>query len=265
MRDLPVRGERVRELGLRLPPRRMAPLQAGRPLKRWRYVGVYRPELMLCVGDAHVAGVRQRWWAIALPDGTLLEGRRGVRLRPGRVEAGGVIELELDESAGVEVVSPHGRSWVWTRKQGGVPVRGRVTVAGRTHELDGDDGFVDDSAGYHARHTAWRWSAGVGRADDGTPVAWNLVDGVHDAAAASERTLWLDGEPREVAPQEFAADLTRVGELDFREWAARAARTNVGIMRNRYRQPFGEFGGLLPGGVRLAEGYGVMEEHDVLW
>jgi len=96
-------------------------------------------------------------------------------------------------------------------------------------------------------------------------VAWNLVDGVHDAAAASERTLWLDGEPREVAPQEFAADLTRVGELDFREWAARAARTNVGIMRNRYRQPFGEFGGLLPGGVRLAEGYGVMEEHDVLW
>src|SRR6185436_17121481 len=135
MRDLPVRGERVRDLGLRLPPRRMAPLRAGRPLKRWRYVGVYRPELMLCVGEAHVAGVRQRWWAIALPDGTLLEGRRGVRLRPGRVQAGDVIDLELDEGAGVEVVSPHGRSWVWTRKQGGVPVRGEVRVNGRTHAL----------------------------------------------------------------------------------------------------------------------------------
>jgi hypothetical protein len=243
----------------------MAPLRAGRPLKRWRYVGVYRAELMLCVGEAHVAGVRQRWWAIALPDGTLLEGRRRVRLRPGRVQAGDVIDLELDEGAGVEVVSPHGRSWVWTRKQAGVPVRGQVRVKGRTHALEGGDGFIDDSAGYHARHTAWRWSAGIGRAEDGRPVAWNLVDGVHDVDAASERTVWLDGEPQEVPPQEFAADLSRVGELDFREWAAREARANLGIMRNSYRQPFGEFSGRLPGGLRLEEGYGVMEEHDVLW
>ena len=36
-------------------------------------------------------------------------------------------------------------------------------------------------------------------------------------------------------------------------------------MRNRYRQPFGEFSGTLPCGFALAEGYGVMEEHDVLW
>jgi hypothetical protein len=265
MRDLPVRGPGVRDLALRLPPRRMTPLRAGRPLKRWRYVGVYRPDVMLCVGDARVAGVRQRWWAVALPEGTLLEGRRGVRLAPGRVEAGGTIELELDEGDGVEVVSPHGRSWVWTRKQAGVPVRGRVRAAGRTFELDGEDGFVDDSAGYHARHTAWRWSAGVGRAEDGRRVAWNLVDGVHDAGAASERTVWVDGEPHEVPAQAFAADLSRVGELDFREWSARDARVNLGLVRNRYRQPFGEFSGLLPGGLPLAEGYGVMEEHDVLW
>jgi Domain of unknown function (DUF2804), C-terminal len=265
MRDLPVRGEAVRALGLRIPPSRMAPLQAGRPLKRWRYVGVYRPDLMLCVGDARVAGVRQRWWAVTLPDGTLEEGHRGVRLGTGRVEAGGVIDLQLDEGAGVEVASPHGRGWVWTRKQAGVPVRGRVRAGGRTHELSGTDGFIDDSAGYHARHTSWRWSAGVGRAADGRRVAWNLVDGVHDLGAASERTVWVDGEPHEVPPQEFAADLSRVGELDFREWSAREARMNLGIMRNRYRQPFGEFSGRLPGGLPLSEGYGVMEEHDVRW
>jgi len=75
----------------------------------------------------------------------------------------------------------------------------------------------------------------------------------------------VDGEPHEVPPQEFAADLSRVGDLDFREWSAREARVNLGLMRNRYRQPFGEFSGRLPGGLRLAEGYGVMEEHDVLW
>ena len=36
-------------------------------------------------------------------------------------------------------------------------------------------------------------------------------------------------------------------------------------MRSRYRQPFGTFSGVLPNGVRLAEGYGVMEDHDVRW
>jgi Protein of unknown function (DUF2804) len=265
LRDLPVRGPGVRELGLRLPPARMAAQHAGRPLKRWRYVGVYRPDLMLCVGAARVAGIPQRWWAVALPDGTLVEGHRGVELGVGRVRVRGVLDLELGERGPVEVVSPHGRSYIWTRKQAPVHVRGRVRVGERSLELDGDDGFVDESAGYHARRTAWRWSAGIGRTDAGQRVAWNLVDGVHDADSASERTVWIDGEPHEVPHQEFAADLSRVGGLAFREWSARVSRVNLGLMRNRYRQPFGEFSGELPCGLRLAEGHGVMEEHDVLW
>src|SRR5215207_6745912 len=158
MRSLPERGPDVHGLGLPLPPARMAPLRAGRPLKRW--------------------------WAVALPDGRLVEGRRGVRLADGRVEAGDPIQLQLEEGDGVEVVSPHGRSYVWTRKQAPLRARGVVRAAGRVFELDGDDGFIDDSAGYHARHTAWRWSAGVGRTEDGRRVAWNLVDGVHDLSAA---------------------------------------------------------------------------------
>ena len=265
MRDLPTRGPAVRRLGLPLPPLPMPALSRGRPLKRWRYVGVYRPDVMLCIGDARVAGIRQRWWAVALPDGSLFEGRGRIRVQVGRAEQGVAIELELRETEGVEIVSPHGGSWIWTRKQAGVPVRGQVRVNGRAFSLDGDYGFVDESAGYHARHTAWRWSAGIGRAEDGRPVAWNLVDGVHDALEDSERTVWIDGEPREVPPQAFADDLSGVGELRFREWSAREARVNLGLMRNRYRQPFGEFSGRLPGGLALAEGYGVMEEHDVLW
>ena len=87
---LPRRGAGVRELGLPLPPARMPPLRAGRPLKRWRYAGVYTPELMLCVGDARVAGLPQRWWAVALPDGRLFERttqrRGGVRLSRERVQ-----------------------------------------------------------------------------------------------------------------------------------------------------------------------------------
>lgn len=272
MTGLPVRGPAVRELGLPLPPARMPLLNAGRPLKRWRYVAVFRADLMLCVAEARVAGMPQRWWAVALPDGTL-EGRTtqlraGVRVAPGqvRVEADDVlIELRLREGEGVEVASPHGRSWIWTRKQALVPVRGRVRLGERQWEVDGPDGFVDDSAGYHARHTVWHWSAGLGRTRDGQPVAWNLVDGLHDSPAGSERTVWVEGEPHGVGAQAFAADLSSVGDLRFSPWSERTNRTNRLVMRNRYRQPFGTFSGALPGGLELASGHGVMEWHDVHW
>jgi hypothetical protein len=268
----PVRGPEVRELGLRLPPGRMAPFSRGRPLKRWRYVGVYGPELMLCVGDARIAGLPQRWWAVALPDGTLHE-RTTVR-RVDRAPAPGWvlvadgdvrIELTLDEGEGVETVSPHGDAWIWTRKQAGVHVRGRVIAGGREWPIDGPLGFVDDSAGYHAHHTLWRWSAGIGTALGGEPVAWNLVEGVHDAAEASERTVWVAGEPREVPAQPFASDLSSVGELRFDQWCTREDHTRRGPFRSDYRQPFGAFSGILPGGIELESGYGVMEWHDVRW
>jgi Protein of unknown function (DUF2804) len=276
VRALPVRGAAVHELGLPLPPAPMPAFRGARPLKRWRYVGVFGPELMLCVGDARIGPVPRRWWAVAEPDGTLHErstvGRGGVRFEGGRllVDAPGVrIELELDDGDGIEVVSPHGDSWIWTRKQGGVPARGRVWLGGREHAVDAE-AVVDDSAGYHARRTAWRWSAGVGRGADGEPVAWNLVSGMHDGSEASERTVWVGGEPREVGPVEFADDLGRIsfadgGALDFTEWCAREERIDLLLLRSRYRQPFGTFTGELPGGPRVAEGFGVMEEHDVRW
>ncbi|HYP47935.1 MAG TPA: DUF2804 family protein [Thermoleophilaceae bacterium] len=271
MAPTPVRGTGVRRLDLPLPPGRMPFLRRRRPLPRWRYVGVYGPELMLCVGDARVAGMPQRWWALALSDGALHErtsaGGGGVELSPGlvRVESPGVsIELTIDESEGIEVVSPHGRAYIWTRKQGDAAVRGAVRLDGREWSVDGI-AFIDDSAGYHARHTQWRWSAGVGRGAGGERVAWNLVDGVHDAAAGSERTVWVDGEAHEVGPVAFAEDLSSVGELRFEEWSAREDHTNRILFRSDYHQPFGTFSGVLPGGLALAAGYGVMEWHDVRW
>jgi hypothetical protein len=254
MTTLPVRGAGVRELDLPLPPGRMPPLRGLRPLKRWRYVAVYAPELMLCVGNARVAGVPQRWWAVALPDGRLFEGRRSPPL-----------SLSLGSGRAVEVVSEHGGSYIWTRKQAGVPVSASVRVGGADYSIEGEYGFVDESAGYHARHTAWRWSAGVGVARDGRSVAWNLVSGVHDAPASSERTVWVDGVPSEVPPVAFAEDLSAVGDMRFSEWSAREDHTNLFLMRSDYRQPFGWFSGSLPGGPELESGYGVLEWHDVRW
>ena len=64
MRDLPVRGD-LSGIGLPLPPARMPAMHRRRPLKRWHYVGVYGPDVMLCIVAARVAGIPQRWWAEA--------------------------------------------------------------------------------------------------------------------------------------------------------------------------------------------------------
>jgi hypothetical protein len=271
--SLPARGPAVRELSLPLPPARMPRWQGLRPLKRWRYVGVYGPELQLCIGDARIGPVPVRWWAVAERGEPLREGRRGIELDRGEVSVTDrdvEISLEVDEIHGVETATAYGRTFAWTSKQADVPARGTVRIDGREVAVDAR-AVIDVSAGYHPRHTAWKWSAGVGRLSDGRRVGWNLVAGIHDSPEASERTIWLeDEEPIEAAPVEFGEDLASIrfadgAALRFEEWTARHDRTNLLVMRSRYRQPFGTFDGELPGGLRLAEGYGVMEQHEVWW
>ncbi|UGS38110.1 DUF2804 domain-containing protein [Capillimicrobium parvum] len=255
----------------------------GRALKRWRYVGVFGPERMLCVGLAHVGGVPQAWWAVwdrgagSLRERTIFARPRAiVRFGhgPGRVtvrDRDVRIDLELDEGRGVETVCPHGggTGWIWTRKQAGIAARGSVRLGERAFAVDGL-AVVDDTAGYHARHTAWRWSAGVGRTADGQVAGWNLVSGVNDPPHDSERTVWLDGAPREAGPCTFADDLSAVrtadgGDLAFRAEATRERHDELLLVRSDYRQPFGTFSGVLPGGAGLAEGFGVMEDHRARW
>jgi hypothetical protein len=252
-------------------------VRGGRQLKRWRYVGVYGPDLMFCAGRARVGAIPQGFWGAVergrpVRDLTSLRGA-GVRFDGSRVrvDAPGVrADLLVDEGGGVESVNPHpagdGNGYVWTRKQAGVPARGWVELDGRRIDVDGL-AVVDDTAGYHARHTSWLWSAGVGRGRGGERIGWNLVSGVNDGPTASERTVWVDGEPVEVGPVEFPPDLSRVGDLVFSEWpdSARVDDTDALVFASRYRQPFGEFSGTLPNGLELAEGYGVMESHDVTW
>src|SRR4051812_43184032 len=249
---------------LPLPPERMPAWRGGRPLKRWTWVGAFGPELMLCAALARIGPATAAWWAVwDRPSGELRERslRRagGLVVTPSRVLVPGVMELAVDDDAEpVEVVSPHGAQYIWTRKRGGVAVRG--VVLGREVALRG---VVDESAGYHARRTAWLWSAGVGALGSGEPVAWNLVDGVHDAAASSERTLWVAGAAQELPPQRFDG-LEGVGGLRFAAEAKRARRENLLLMSSDYEQPFGTFSGALAGRA-LREGSGVMERHAVRW
>ncbi len=258
--------------GLALPPGPMPSHDGTRPLKAWRYVGVYGADLMLCLGAVRIGRARQAFWAVwDRAHGRLLErtslGRGALQLAPGACrlrERDVQLELTIEETTGIETVCQSGGSYGWTRKQGGVRVRGTAMIAGEPRTIDAA-AVIDDTAAYYRRHTQWYWSAGVGQATDGRAVAWNLVAGVNDPPARSERTVWVDGEPYEPPPCRFAADLSAVDDLRFRSEATRERRENLLVVRSFYRQPFGTFSGVLPGGLALAEGYGVMEAHDVHW
>lgn len=259
---------------------RMPLLLDGRPRKRWRYVGAFGERLMLCAGVVQIGPVPQSFWAVWDRERGTLHGRtrlvrtRGavalqpgvVRLRDGAVTA----DLTVEPGVAVETASPQGgEAWAWTRKQGSVRVHGTVELAGERVAFDGL-GCVDETAGYHARATAWEWSAGAGTTAYGRTVGWNLVTGLHDADGASERTIWVDGAPAEAPRVAFSGGLDRIdfpgGEaLAFRTEAVRARSDDLGVFRSDYVQPFGTFSGTLPGGLTLAAASGVMERHTALW
>jgi hypothetical protein len=233
----------------------------SRPLKAWRYVGVFGPEFMLCAGAVRIGPTRQWFWALWDRGAGMLQERTAfvtgaVDLAPRRLCIPGRVELELEEVAGVETVCPAGRGYAWTRKQAGVRATGTVLRADVEARA-----VIDDTAAYYPRRTSWEWCAGVGRSRDGREVAWNLVAGVNDPPSGSERTVWIDGEPAEVGPVRFGDGLP----LRFHAEAVRSRNDNLLLVRSRYRQPFGTFSGALPDGTELAEGYGVMEVHDAVW
>lgn len=251
-----------------------------RPLKQWRYVGVFCEELMLCAAQARVGPARQSFWAVLTrEDGALRERthtlmRRGaVDLTPGRLRIrDGVVvaDLVLEEDAGWEATCPHGAQQVWTLKQAGIAARGTVSLNGATPRPIEARAIVDDTAGYHARVTEWRWAAGVGVDSAGVPLAFNLVEGVNDPPEGSERAVWVDGVPQEAAPVRFASDLSEIRARDgstlrFAPEAERSRHENLLLVRSDYRAPFGTFSGTLPGGIELAHGLGVVEHHRARW
>lgn len=230
--------------------------------------------------------------------------RAAVALAPGRmtVRDGGVrLDVELEEEVGIQARCAHGESSrhagdepsrgearagetrasegcaeplgageVWTRKQAGVRAHGTFALEGGASRAIEALATIDDTAGYHARRTEWWWSAGVGVDEHGVPLAWNLVQGVNDPPSGSERAVWVDGEPREVVPVRFAADLSEIvaedgSRVSFAAEAMRRRSENLLILSSDYTAPFGTFAGVLPGGVRLASGLGVMEHHRARW
>jgi len=269
-------------------------LRGTRPLKRWRYVGVFSEELSACAALVQIGPARQSFWALhdrsdgSMRERTPMPPRRGeVQLtraptrgvagggarEPGRLrirDRGVDLDLLLAEDAGIEALCPHGGATVWTRKQAGIEAHGTLRLDGGPVRAIRALAVIDDTAGHHARETEWRWSAGVGEGAGGEALAWNLVSGVNDPPTGSERAVWVSGEPREVPAVSFGEDLANIrcedgSQLSFVAEAERSRSERLLILRSDYRAPFGTFSGTLPGGIELARGHGVVEHHRARW
>ena len=144
--SLPYRGtfgdDRPSELAnVPLPPRPMPSRHGLRALKAWRYVGVYGPELMICMASVRVGPARQAFWAVwdraaqrlheqtVTGRGPLWLWAGGASLRNGELQ----VELALDEVDGIETVCAAGDAYaVLLRRQCDHDVRGtRVHVSDR--------------------------------------------------------------------------------------------------------------------------------------
>ena len=299
---LPWRGSGEGRPDLPLPPGKVPLRRSGSWRKRWRYLGVYCEELMLCAARVQVGPLGQTFWAVwdrergELHERTrmtaplIARGEVWTELaegeHTGRIdwapESGGVLVrieaapdpepirafLRAGEGSWAEAVCATGEDdgYVWTRKRV-IPVECDVRIGERRIRCEGR-GVEDESCGYHPHHTVWDWSAGVGTTTDGRAVGWNLVSGINDPERSSERAVWVDGVPSEPGPSRFdGLDAIECdgARLEFTAEAVRSREESRLGVRSSYRQPFGTFSGTLPGGLGLAEGFGVMEHHDAHW
>jgi hypothetical protein len=242
MTDLPWRGPGEGRPDLPLPPEKLPLRRGGVWRKRWRYLGAFSDELLLCAARVRVGPLGQTFWAVWDRDGRRLYERTTLLLPGARGEVWtehlegdevapelgnvGVLHYAPDEGSQVRVESRHpegGEVRAFLRTGGGrwaesicptedgqyvwtrkreVPVECDVRVGDRRWRVQAR-GMEDESAGYHPRHTVWSWAAGVGRATDGRAIAWNLVSGINDPPQRSERAIWVDGEPFEPGPSRF--------------------------------------------------------------
>ena len=212
----------------------MPVLRGGRPLKRWTWVGAFGPDVMLCAAAGARSGRSRRRGGrcgIARPaslrERTRAAGRGGIgRDAVARCDVPGVMALAVGDGGGRSRSSRRtAREYAWTRKRGGV--RGARDDGAGGSARSTRVGLVDESAGYHARHTAWRWSAGVGVAASGEPVAWNLVDGLHDGPRRPSARCGSTATPHEVGAGSRSTGCAGVGGLRFTAEATRARRENA--------------------------------------
>ena len=263
--------------GVPFPPQHLPLLRSGQLRKRWHYISFWSRELSFCAAQVKVGPLKQEYWGIwdraagQFRQASHIFGSR-LELESNRVRvADGDVQIDVTfaNDSSFEVYRPAGRAYIWSHKDYSRFAKGTVRYGGTSREVAGVM-FVDVNAGYHERHTSWRWAAAAGTDREGRLVAFNAITGLFDTPIQSERTVWIESSAQEVGPNTFADDLSTVsfaegGTLTFHPEQLIEAHDNYLLIRSDYFHWFGTYSGTLPNGIELLEAYGVRERHDAVW
>ncbi len=163
-----------------------------------------------------------------------------------------------------------------TEKRALLGLRGEASVLGARVPLDGGLAGYDFTVGYPPRHTSWKWAFALGWVQ-GAPLALNLVEGF---VGSAECAAWFDGQLFGLSEGRFRFDLARpldpwdvsteAGEvaLDFAPSGVHEERVNFGLMRTKFIQTAGLYGGSVTLGDRkltIDSMLGVSEDQDSFW
>jgi hypothetical protein len=255
--------------GIRFPPARLPLFRKWQLRKRWHYVSFWSRDLVLCAAKVEVGFLANEYWAVwDRVERTFRTKTHYLRRRVGLssdavgVQDGDIsIQLALQASDAFEVYRPEGRAYIWSHKELCTGAEATVRLGDRTLHASGT-AFVDVNAGYHFRHTSWRWAAGAMIGPDRDPVAWNAITGLFDTPEHSERTVWVGSQGTEIGPVRFSDNgnvvtFTEGGELTFREEAVLRKRIGLFLIKSKYDHAFGVYSGTLPGGIEIQDAVGV--------
>ena len=276
--DKPYRGDGSnRPSGIPLPPDHLPLFRSAQLRKSWHYVSFWSQELSFCAAQVKVGPLRQEYWGVwdraesRFRQSSHIFGSH-VQLGPNRVQVidgDANVDVGFEHCVSFEVCRSAGQAYIWSHKDYSRHARGVVQYGNTKREVSGVM-FVDVNAGYHERHTSWRWAAGAGLDQQGRLIAFNAITGLFDTPTSSERTIWIEDQAREVGPNTFAPDLSSVsfsegGKLNFQPEQLIEHHDNYLVIRSDYFHWFGTYAGTLPGGIELREAYGVRERHDAVW
>lgn len=274
----PYRGDGSnRPTSVPLPPQHLPLFRSGQLRKTWHYVSFWGRELSFCAAQVKVGPLKQEYWGVwdraagQFRQASHVFGSR-IQFQSNRVQVNDSdvqIDVSYSNAVSFEVYRPAARAYIWSHKDYSREARGTVQYGNRKVKANGVM-FVDVNAGYHERHTQWRWAAGAGLDQQGRLIAFNAITGLFDTPTNSERTIWIDDVAREVGPNTFSADLSTVsfaegGTLTFQPEQLIEQHDNYLVIRSDYFHWFGTYLGTLPGGIELREAYGVRERHDAIW
>ena len=182
------------------------------------------PPLCAQIGDEPADGMSARLFGPA------------IRARLGRAKglvtiqakwAHAEVDLALDASRApppVTAIAPAGAPgrFDFTQKMVLLPADGEVRAGNVRFPVRGQLAGLDYTHGLLARDTAWRWAFASGRAGS-HPLAFNFSEGF--LGGEGENVVWIDGEPQATGPVRFAFDR----DAPMGAWTVRSADGSVDL------------------------------------